>query len=121
VDIGHSLLGAMELSSKSRALVSIAVVFFIAYWVVAGPGVYFYLLTKSRPQLSWFLFAFSALVATMLTVLVVKLVVRGSPELAHVTVSRTAPGAHPICLSRFDLYILCDGEQDNNLTEVVPK
>jgi hypothetical protein len=121
VDISQSLLGAMELASKSRALVSIAVVFFIAYWVVAGPGVYFYLLTRSRPQLSWFLFAFSALVATVLTVLVVRLVVRGAPELAHVTVIRTAPGEPPICFSRFGLYIPRDGTQEIKLPDIAPR
>src|SRR5439155_21486108 len=120
-DISHSLLPAMELSSKSRALISIAVVFFIAYWVVAGPGVYFYLLTKSRPQLSWFLFAFSALVATLLTVLVVRLVVRGSPEVAHVTIIRSAPGEPTICLSRFGLYIPRDGAQEIKLPDVAAK
>ena len=121
VDISNSLLAPMELSSKARGLVSIAVVFFIAYWLVAGPGVYFYLLTKTRPQLSWFLFAFSALVATVLTVLVVKLVVRGSPELAHLTVVRTAPGEAPIAFSRFGLYIPRDGEQEIKLPDVSPK
>ncbi len=120
-DIGHSLLAGMELSSKSRALVSIAVVFFIGYWIVAGPGVYLYLVTKSRPQFSWFMFAFSAVVATAITVLVVKLVVRGAPELHHVTVIRGAPNEPNIAISRFGLYIPRDGAQEISLPEVAPK
>ncbi len=121
MDVGHALLEGMDLASKSRVLVSIAVVFFIAYWVVAGPGVYFYLLTKSRPQLSWFLFAFSAVVATVLTVLVVKLVVRGAPELHHVTVVRGTANEPNEIISRFGLYIPRDGAQEIALPEVAPK
>jgi hypothetical protein len=120
MDIGHGLLKGMELTSKSTALVSIAVVFFIAYWVVAGPGVYLYLLTKSRPQLSWFLFAFSALVATVLTVLIVRLVVRGAPEMAHVTLVRASED-DPLTISRFGLYIPRDGAQEIAVQEVAPK
>lgn len=120
-DIGHTLLAGMNLSSKSKVLVSIAVVFFIAYWVVAGPGVYFYLLTKSRPQLSWFLFAFSAVVATVLTVLVVRLVVRGAPELHHVTLVRGTANEPNQIISRFGLYIPRDGAQEIALPEVAPK
>ncbi|MEA2711492.1 MAG: hypothetical protein QOF78_4093, partial [Phycisphaerales bacterium] len=101
VDIGYSLLKGMELKSKSQLLVTIAVVFFIAYWIVAGPGVYLYLLTKSRPHLSWFMFAFSALVATALTVLIVRLVVRGAPEMNHVTIVRSTPDAPMLSISRF--------------------
>src|SRR5205823_7597486 len=57
----------------------------------------------------------------VLTVLVAKLVVRGAPELAHVTVVRTAPGEPTICLSRFGLYIPRDGSQEIELPEVAPK
>lgn len=123
VDIGHSLLAGLELKSKGQMLVSIAVVFFIAYWVVAGPGVYLYLLTRSRAQLSWFFFAFSALVATVLTVLVVKLVVRGPPEMNHVTLVRgTTGGGEPaVAISQFGLYIPRDGAQTLTLPEVSPK
>ena len=120
-DVGHALLVGMELTSKSRALVSIAVVFFIAYWVIAGPGVYFYLLTKSKPQFSWFMFAFSAVAATALTVLVVRLVVRGAPELHHVTVVRGAPNQPNITISRFGLYIPRDGAQEIALPDTAAK
>ena len=121
LDTGFALLKGMELSAKSRLLVTIAVVFFIAYWVVAGPGVYLYLLTKSRPQLSWFMFAFSAVVATVLTVLVVRLVVRGAPEMSHVTVVRSSPDAPMLTISRFGLYIPRDGRQEIALPQVEPR
>ena len=121
VDLGVPLLAPMELQSKSRALVSIAVVFFIGYWVLAGPGVYLYLMTKSRQQLSWFLFALSAVIATLLTVVVVRLVVRGSPELSHITVVRGTVGDPQVSLSRFGLYIPRDGDQEITLPEVSPR
>lgn len=120
-DVGFALLKGMELKSKSQLLVTIAVVFFIAYWLVAGPGVYLYLVSKSRPQLSWFLFAFSAVVATVLTVLIVRLVVRGPPDLNHVTVVRTTPDAPALAVSRFGLYIPRDGVQDIVLPQVEPR
>ena len=121
MDVGFALLKGMELKSKSQLLVTIAVVFFIAYWIVAGPGVYLYLVTKSRPQLSWFMFAFSALVATVLTVLIVRLVVRGAPEMSHVTLVRAAPDAPALAISRFGLYIPRDGAQDIVLPEIAPR
>ena len=121
MDLGAALLRGMQLSAKSKILVTIAVVFFIGYWVVAGPGVYLYLLTKSRPQLSWFMFAFSALVATVLTVLVVRLVVRGPPELSHVTVVRSSPDAPTLSLSRFGLYIPQSSDQEIALPQVEPR
>lgn len=120
-DLGRPLLAPMELSSKSAALVSIAVVFFIGYWLVAGPGVYFYLAAKSKAQLSWFFFALSAVIATFFTVLVVKLVVRGPPELAHITVVRGAAGTPQISLARFGLYIPRDGAQEIAIPEVAPR
>ena len=120
-DVGFALLKGMELKSKSQLLVTIAVVFFIAYWIVAGPGIYLYLVTKSRPQLSWFMFAFSAVAATVLTVLIVRLVVRGAPELSHVTVVRTSPDAPTLSISRFGLYIPRDGRQDIVLPQIEPK
>jgi hypothetical protein len=120
-DIGYALLKGMELKSKSQLLVTIAVVFFIAYWIFAGPGVYLYLVTKSRPQLSWFMFAFSAVAATVLTVLIVRLVVRGAPEMNHVTVVRTSPESPTLAISRFGLYIPRDGAQDIVLPQVEPR
>ncbi len=119
-DLGGALDGLMELNSKSRTLVLIAVLFFIAYWLVAGPGVYFFLSAKGRSHISWFMFGASAIVATALTVLVVKLVVRGDPELAHVTLIRQAAGQPAFVMSRFGLYIPQDGPQEIALRETAP-
>jgi hypothetical protein len=119
-DLGGALDGLMELNSKSRTLVLIAVLFFIAYWLVAGPGVYFFLSSKGRSHISWFMFGASAIIATALTVLVVKLVVRGDPELAHVTVIRQAAGQPAFVMSRFGLYIPQDGPQEIALRETSP-
>jgi hypothetical protein len=121
VELSNTLVDRMQLTAKSRTLISIAVVFFIAYWAIAGPGVYFYLLTRTRPQLSWFMFAFSAVAATLLTVLVVKLVVRGAPEMAHITVVRGGMGIPQVSVARFSLYIPRDGAQEITLPQVQPR
>ena len=121
VDLGHALLGGMELPGKSNALIAIAVVFFIAYWVVAGPGVYLWLVTKARSHMSWFMFALSAVVATALTMLVVRLVVRGPPVMKHVTVVRAVSGDATISFSQFGMYIPRDGGQEFSLPEAAPR
>jgi hypothetical protein len=121
MDLGWTLPESMELPSKTAWLVTLAVVFFIAYWLVAGPGVFAYLVGKKRTQLSWFMFAASALVATGLTVLLVKLVLRGPPELKHFTVVRAAADS-PLAVAhgRFGLYIPRDGFQELELTDTAP-
>jgi hypothetical protein len=101
-------------------VLTLAIVFFIAYWLVAGPGVFFYLVGRRRTQVSWFAFAASALVATGLTVLLVKLVLRGPPELQHFTVVRAAPDVPAVVNSRMGLYIPRDGMQEVELRDVAP-
>ena len=91
--------------------------FFIGYWLVAGPGSYLYLAGKRRKELSWMIFAASAVAATALTVLVVKLVLRGSPEAHHVSIVRIAGGGpgggyNAVVHSRIGLYIQRDGYQN---------
>ncbi len=119
-DLGAALDGLMELTAKSRTLVLIAALFFIAYWLVAGPGVYFFLNGRKRAEMSWFMFGASAIAATALTVLVVKLVVRGVPELSHVTFVREAPGQPALAISRMGLYIPQDGNQQIALRDTAP-
>jgi hypothetical protein len=77
VDIGYSLLG-IELGSKSLGLMTLAIVFFIGYWLLAGPGVYAYLASKRQTTMSWFWFAAAALAMTGVTVIIVKLTLRGA-------------------------------------------
>jgi len=113
---GISDLGAaigpktMDLTSKAAYLISLAIFFFIAYWAIAGPGMYFLLRAKNRAQLSWFFFGLTAAAATGLTWLIVMVVVRGPPEMRHLTTIRYSPDQDTaIIASRFGLYI----PQDN--------
>jgi hypothetical protein len=117
MDLSSQLHGMVELFSKTAWLVTLAIVFFIAYWLVAGPGVFAYLLGRKKTQHSWFAFAATALVATGLTVLLVRLVLRGPPELRHFTVVRAAPEGPAVAHSRLGLYIPRDGDQHIELKE----
>lgn len=123
VDVGYSLLSGMELQGKSATLIVLAVVFFIGYWLVAGPGVYAYLATRRQTAASWFAFAASALAATLLTVLLVKLTLRGAPEMKHMSLVRAASGPAALndpayVYSRFGLYIPRDGAQQIELKDM---
>ena len=120
VNIGRSVLEGTDHLGKAGLYVTLAVFFFIGYWVVAGPGSYALLAGKGRKHLSWGAFAVSALGATLLTVGVVKLVLRGDPEVRHFTVVRQAQGEDAVALSRIGLYIPRDGMQTVSLPEVSP-
>jgi hypothetical protein len=118
-DLGASQIRGVEFGTKGAGLITLAVFFFIAYWIVAGPGAYLYLVGKKRPQHSWTAFGFTALGATVLTVLVVRLVLRGDPEIRHASNVRMVAGQQPqpaIIYSRVGLYIPRDGEQQVSLT-----
>ena len=120
IDIGRSLISGLNLESKTAWLVTLAIVFFIAYWLVAGPGVFAFLVGKRRTQLSWFLFAASAVGATLITVLLVQLVLRGPPELRHFSVIKAAPNEPAVVHSRLGLYIPRDGFQKVQLADTLP-
>jgi hypothetical protein len=119
-ELGRSFLGMMDLPSTSAALIGIAVLFFIVYWVAAGPGSYFVLLKKGRATMSWFAFAAIAIGAIGLTIAIVKVALRGAPQLQHVTFIRFAPGEPARAHSQFGLYIPRDGYQKIELKETVP-
>lgn len=124
MDLGKSLLERwMDLQAKSAALVGLAMLFFIGYWLIAGPGVWAYLAAKGQTHLSWLAFGLCALVATGLTVLVVRLVLRGPPQLKHFSVVRIAPHEPAQLASRIGLYIPRDGMQKIELqkTETAAK
>src|SRR5207302_6313227 len=53
-DIGTTLLPGMEFPGRGAAYITLAILFFIAYWVVAGPGGYFFLSAKKRREWIWF-------------------------------------------------------------------
>jgi hypothetical protein len=110
-DFSYALLDGMELPGRSAALVGLAFAFFIGYWILAGPGGFGFLVVRQRQQQSWALFAGTALVATLATVALVKLVLGGAPELRHISVVRIAPNEPATVYSRFGLYIPRDGRQ----------
>jgi hypothetical protein len=109
VDIGFSLTRGMDLDSKTAWLVTLAIVFFIAYWLLAGPGVFAYLVGKRKTELSWFMFGASAVAATLVTLLIVQLVLRGPPIMKHFSVIKVAPNQPAVVTSRIGLYIPRDG------------
>lgn len=120
-DLSGTLLKGMEHGGRGAGYVAIAVLFFLGYWVVAGPGSYFFLAARKRTHYSWVMFAACAGVATLLTVGIVKVVLRGAPEVKHVTFVRVAPGGEAVAHSNFGLYIPRDGMQEIELKETLPK
>jgi hypothetical protein len=119
-EVGRAYLKLMEIPSTSAALIGIAVLFFIVYWVAAGPGSYFVLLRRNKASLSWFTFGAIAIGGTFLTIGIVKLVLRGPPQLQHFSVVRAAPGEPAIVRSEFGLYIPRDGNQRIELKDAAP-
>ena len=64
IDLGGALLKGMDASARGVWLVTVAIFFFIVYWIVAGPGSYLFLASRKRQGLSWTVFAAAALIAT---------------------------------------------------------
>ncbi|HEV8605757.1 MAG TPA: hypothetical protein VGQ99_10345 [Tepidisphaeraceae bacterium] len=120
-DLSRTVLAGMELPRRGAALVALAMVLFIGYWLVAGPGSYFFLLSRRRAYYSWVAFAVCALGATALTAAIVKLVLRGPPQLQHVTFVHIGPDRETVAHSQFGLYIPRDGNQHIELTDIAPK
>jgi hypothetical protein len=109
VDVGAAVLRGMEHPGRGAALVLLAVVFFVVYWIVAGPGSYFALISWNKKQLSWIAFATAAVVAALLTLAVVRLVLRGPPVVKHTTLVQSAPFEPAVVTARVGLYIPNDG------------
>lgn len=129
VDLGGSLLAGIEHTGRAGGLVFLAGVFFVGYWLIAGPVSYLVLASKKRTELSWTIFAASALVATLLTVGVVRLVLRGEAEIHHVSLVRLlsagkaddgATLSRAVIDSRIGLYIPRDGPQQVKLLDNDP-
>ena len=120
-DLGGVFLRATDHTGKAGAYVFLVILFFVGYWIVAGPGSYLFLAGKGQRQLSWAIFAVAGLAATVLTVGVVRLVLRGDPEVKHVSVVRLAPDQPAVIDSRIGLYIPRDGGQRLTLNEVAPE
>ena len=118
VDLGTSINEAMKLTSRSAYLITVALGFFIVYWVVAGPGLWIYLKQRDRAELSWYAFGVAALAATLLTALIVRLVVRGPPVLQHLSTLRVASDGGPaVGYGDLGLYIPRDGDQTISLAQ----
>jgi hypothetical protein len=111
VELGDELSShGMDLPSTAAYLLAIAGFFFVVYWLVAGPGIYLFLVARKQANLSWFMFGLTAVAATLLTALLVKIVVRGPPKLEHFSVVRYAAGEpNGVIDSRFGLYVREDG------------
>jgi hypothetical protein len=105
VDVGYTMLQGMNQPGHGTFLVLLAVVFFILYWIAAGPGSYLALINWKKKQWSWLAFGAVAVVATLVTMAIVKLVLRGPPVIKHVTVVQAAPGDPAVIRSRIGLYI----------------
>jgi hypothetical protein len=121
IDFGQSLLKQMDHRSRTASLIALAVAFFVVYWLVAGPGLYAYLFSKRKTEMSWFMFGASAVAATALTLVIVRLVLRGPPELRHVSIVQAAPMQPAVVHSRFGLYIPRDGNQRIQLEGTAPE
>lgn len=121
LDLGRALLNGMDLSSTAATYLLIAGFFLFIYFLIAGPGSYLFLVSRKRAQFSWFAFALAAVIASGLTVVLIKAVVRGPPRLQHLSVIRYAQGeANGVINSRFGLYIRQDGIQKIDLGDTAP-
>jgi len=56
IDLGDSIIPLIQLTAQAGGGVLLALVLFIAYWLVAGPGVFAYLKTKGLTRYSWMAF-----------------------------------------------------------------
>ncbi len=110
-DFGNSPQAGIRLAGRSSTLVTLVIVFFIAYWLLAGPGVYFWLLRTKRTHLSWYAFGLAAAGAAALTVLVTGLVLRGPAKLRHVSLLRGGSVAPSHIAADLGIYVPRDGVQ----------
>ena len=125
VDLGAADVNrGTEHGARSTAYVFLAVLFFIGYWVIAGPGSYLYLAARRKRGMSWTVFGAAAVCATLLTLVLVKVLLRGGAEVKHVTLVRLVPDAPAAdgtprfaatMHGRVGLYIPKDGEQTVSL------
>ncbi|MFI5379225.1 MAG: hypothetical protein ACHRHE_08010 [Tepidisphaerales bacterium] len=107
-DPSRSFLSSTEIPGRAAALVGLALLFFAAYWLVACLGSYFFLLGRKKTHQSWFMFAACAVGATGVTGLFVRLVLRGPPEMAHVSFVRWSGTADSRVVSQVGLLVKQD-------------
>jgi len=109
-EMGRAVLGRMEMTSKAGALIGVSVVFFVLYWLAAGPGMWLFLKSRGKLEWSWVGFAAVAGVGTVLTVVVVRVVLMGDAQVRHFSVVRMIPGEPARVESRVGLYVPRDGD-----------
>ncbi|MGC4033293.1 MAG: hypothetical protein QM754_16490 [Tepidisphaeraceae bacterium] len=84
---------------------TVVFVFFIGYWALAGPGSFAVLAVRKKTQLSWLVYAVIAGVATVVTVLIASVLLRGDATAKHLSVIRTRPGEAARVQSRLGVYL----------------
>lgn len=106
-DIGASFVREIEPVGLTVTKISVAFVFFVGYWLVAGPGSYLVLASRRRTSLSWLVYGAIAAGATALTVLIAQGVLRGPPQVRHISLVRVpAGGGEPARVrSRIGIYL----------------
>jgi hypothetical protein len=109
-DLGGTLLSGMDHSGKAGAYVFLVILFFIGYWIVAGRAAI----------CSWPARAAATELADLRRLgdggdaadrSRRQLLLRGEPEVRHVTTVRLAPGAPAVVESRVGLYIRATGRR----------
>jgi hypothetical protein len=122
-EFGAGVLPMMNLTSASAKLVAVTMVFFFGYWLVAGPGVFAWLKMRKKSQFNWVGFAMVAVAATLLTLGLVRILIRGKPELRHLTTVRInqADNLPAHVVSRLGLYVKADGYRELSIAGIDPK
>ncbi len=110
-DLGQPVVAAMEMPGRVAGLLVIVLGFFIAYWLVAGPGLYLLLRQRDKLEWSWFGFGVVAGVATLFTLGVAQLILRGHAEMSQFSVVKIAADGSTTVHSRIGLYVPRDGRQ----------
>jgi hypothetical protein len=118
-NLGPMIYSRMNHSSTAGALVVLALVFFIAYWLAAGILSWVILVSRKRKEWAWLAFAAVGCGATLVTLVVVRVVLQGAPEIHHFTLVRVVGAgvgnsvpASPeptVVESRIGLYVKRDG------------
>lgn len=107
--LGALLYPGLEHGATGAKLISLVIIFFIIFWLAAGPGIYLGLKTNKKLKYTWLAFALCSLGGVIITVGIVQLALRGDPSIHHVTVVRNAPGQDDRVSSMIGLYIPQDG------------
>ena len=118
-DLGASFVTGTNLEGKTATLLTLAFVFFIGYWVIAGPGAFLYLAAKKRATANWFVYGAVAAAATALTIVIAQVVLRGGPQDKHVSLVRARGDADAArVLSRVGVYLPKDERAELSIPHV---